>query len=222
MRFDLSHDRRNITDDDILADMNRVSLLLSTPILRQRDYKEHGKYGVRTAIRRFDSWSKAVERAGLEKSVDRNISDIQLFENLFIIWTALGRQPFYSEIEKPQSRYHVATYDRHFGSWRSALEAFVNWANSTDNNEETISGPEVTPMRRRSARQPNLRIRFRVLARDRFTCCACGVSPATKPGTILHVDHIKPWSKGGESVESNLQTLCEPCNQGKSNRVKMS
>ena len=38
-----------------------------------------------------------------------------------------------------------------------------------------------------------------------------------KPGLSLHVDHIKAWSLSGETVEENLQTLCEPCNLGKSN-----
>ncbi len=32
-----------------------------------------------------------------------------------------------------------------------------------------------------------------------------------------HIDHIKPWSKGGETVLENLQTLCATCNLGKSN-----
>jgi 5-methylcytosine-specific restriction endonuclease McrA len=34
---------------------------------------------------------------------------------------------------------------------------------------------------------------------------------------LLHVDHIKPWSHGGETIEDNLQTLCATCNLGKSN-----
>ncbi|WP_343324290.1 HNH endonuclease signature motif containing protein [Streptococcus sp. Marseille-P8640] len=33
---------------------------------------------------------------------------------------------------------------------------------------------------------------------------------------VLHVDHIIPWSKGGETVLGNLQTLCSKCNLGKS------
>jgi 5-methylcytosine-specific restriction endonuclease McrA len=56
-----------------------------------------------------------------------------------------------------------------------------------------------------------------VLQRDRFTCCACGASPALTPSIELHVDHIVPWSKGGETVLGNLQTLCSVCNLGKSN-----
>jgi 5-methylcytosine-specific restriction endonuclease McrA len=55
------------------------------------------------------------------------------------------------------------------------------------------------------------------LQRDRFTCCACGASPALSPGVELHVDHIVPWSKGGETGLENLQTLCSVCNLGKSN-----
>jgi len=40
---------------------------------------------------------------------------------------------------------------------------------------------------------------------------------AKDPGVELHVDHIFPWSKGGETVFENLQTLCSKCNGGKSN-----
>jgi 5-methylcytosine-specific restriction endonuclease McrA len=35
-------------------------------------------------------------------------------------------------------------------------------------------------------------------------------------GVVLHVDHIIPWSKGGQTVDENLQTLCDRCNLGKS------
>jgi 5-methylcytosine-specific restriction endonuclease McrA len=33
---------------------------------------------------------------------------------------------------------------------------------------------------------------------------------------VLHVDHIKAWANGGETVLENLQTLCSKCNLGKS------
>ncbi|MBR4875585.1 MAG: HNH endonuclease, partial [Clostridia bacterium] len=56
------------------------------------------------------------------------------------------------------------------------------------------------------------------LKRDNFTCCACGASPAKDPSVELHIDHIIPWSKGGETTEDNLQTLCSRCNLGKSNK----
>jgi 5-methylcytosine-specific restriction endonuclease McrA len=53
------------------------------------------------------------------------------------------------------------------------------------------------------------------MRRDGFRCCHCGRSPASTPGVELNVDHIKPWSEGGETELGNLQTLCDACNQGK-------
>ena len=72
-------------------------------------------------------------------------------------------------------------------------------------------------IKHKTKRDINWRTRWQVLNRDYFRCVSCGLSPAIAPGTILHVDHIKPWSKGGETVLDNLQTLCATCNLGKSN-----
>ena len=52
------------------------------------------------------------------------------------------------------------------------------------------------------------KLRYQVLKRDSFKCCACGASPAKDPAVELHIDHIVPWSKGGETTLENLQTLC--------------
>ncbi len=69
---------------------------------------------------------------------------------------------------------------------------------------------------KRSTRAISDKLRYQVLKRDNFKCCACGASPAKDPSVELHIDHIIPWSKGGESTLENLQTLCSKCNIGKS------
>jgi hypothetical protein len=56
------------------------------------------------------------------------------------------------------------------------------------------------------------KVRARVLERDGFKCRRCGKGPTEGP---LEVDHITPVSEGGTADESNLQTLCKPCNRGK-------
>ncbi|MBO5914452.1 MAG: HNH endonuclease, partial [Clostridia bacterium] len=38
------------------------------------------------------------------------------------------------------------------------------------------------------------KLRYKVLKRDNFKCCACGASPAKDPSVELHIDHIVPWS----------------------------
>jgi len=71
---------------------------------------------------------------------------------------------------------------------------------------------------RRKTRQVPLSLRYKVLKRDDFRCVKCGRSPAMEPGLQLHVDHVTPWSEGGDTVLDNLQCLCAECNLGKSNR----
>ena len=68
---------------------------------------------------------------------------------------------------------------------------------------------------KRSTRVISDKLRYQVLKRDNFKCCACGASPAKDPYVELHIDHIVPWSKGGETTLGNLQTLCSKCNIGK-------
>jgi len=61
-----------------------------------------------------------------------------------------------------------------------------------------------------------LGLRFHVLDRDKGRCLRCGRSGAD--GVTLHVDHVLPFSCGGLTILSNLQTLCQDCNLGKGNR----
>lgn len=56
-------------------------------------------------------------------------------------------------------------------------------------------------------------LRYDIMKRDGFRCCLCGRSADN--GIELEVDHIVPISKGGNTVYSNLQTLCRDCNRGK-------
>lgn len=57
-----------------------------------------------------------------------------------------------------------------------------------------------------------LEVRRRVFARDGFRCLHCGSVRQ------LSIDHDIPISKGGTNDESNLRTLCTPCNSSKGDR----
>jgi rubrerythrin len=63
------------------------------------------------------------------------------------------------------------------------------------------------------------KLRESVKVRDNFTCRNCGNSIHKEPNLLLEIDHILPVSKGGYTVEDNLQTLCWKCNRAKSNKV---
>lgn len=64
------------------------------------------------------------------------------------------------------------------------------------------------------------KLRDYIKNRDGFTCCNCGNSTNIEPNLLLEIDHIIPVSKGGCTIEENLQTLCWKCNRSKSNKIK--
>jgi 5-methylcytosine-specific restriction endonuclease McrA len=52
-----------------------------------------------------------------------------------------------------------------------------------------------------------------------FSTSGDGLTPSN---IKLHIDHIKPYSLGGETTEDNLRTLCQDCNLGKSKYKKVN
>jgi hypothetical protein len=213
-KFRLEGLRGPVSNEEILNDIRHVAKLACTNIVSFRLYNEMGNYSASTAALRFGSWNDALVAAGLQIGSERDIADERLFENLMRLWEHYGRQPRFRELTSPPSIISSGPYQRRFKSWMKALEQFVAYANAQDTR---IPTPVTVFDGHKTGRDPSLRLRFRVMKRDNFSCRACGASPALRLGLTLHVDHVKAWSLGGETVEENLQTLCEPCNLGKSN-----
>ncbi len=218
-----------ISDKEFIDNLTSVANKIGKGTITKNEYENYGKYSVSGFCYRFGTWFKALEAAGLKKTRNLNISKEELFNNLEEIWIKLGRQPRYNEIQKPLSKYSPGTYEYRFGTWRKALEAFVDYIN----DEETIQMDEnnfiekdkidsetendiIETLNHKTKRNINWRLRFIVMRRDNFKCKICGKSPANNIGVELQVDHILSWTKGGETVLDNLQTLCSVCNIGKS------
>lgn len=56
-------------------------------------------------------------------------------------------------------------------------------------------------------------LRLAVYERDGYTCLHCDAIQN------LSLDHIHPYSRGGEDTLDNLQTLCRSCNSRKGARI---
>ena len=216
MKFELEPHHRNISNEDLIADLRRVAEEQGMSRLTGRFYGKHGQFSEETIRRRFGSWNEALKHADLDPAKRHLIPDEMLFENLEKIWRELGRQPHREDLSRVPTLVSKSVYDYRFGSWRKALEAFVAWINS--DSEAEIFPSSISPsLRKNTPRQPSLRLRFHVMSRDEFRCRQCGRSPALESGVQLHIDHVIPWSAGGETCIENLKTLCEKCNLGKSN-----
>ena len=84
----------------------------------------------------------------------------------------------------------------------------INYETTRKKYEETNQRKLMTP-----------ELKQRIKDRDNYTCQICGKQMFDEVG--LHIDHIVPISKGGKSVESNLQVLCDKCNSRKGSRETM-
>jgi hypothetical protein len=62
-------------------------------------------------------------------------------------------------------------------------------------------------------------LRTKIKNRDSHTCQMCNLSTNDEKNLLLEIDHIIPLSKGGFTVESNLQTLCWRCNRTKGSKI---
>ena len=220
-----------ITTQELIDDLIRVSNEIDKTTFTIGEYNEHGKFSSATYLKRFKTWNNTLKAAGLipfEVPSGIRISEYSLLEEIERIWIALGRQPTTTDIKNGISKYSLHAYERRFGTWRKALEFFVSYINGEQEVEKPVENDDVilpNDIQQRIAkadqihktkRDINLRLRFKVMQRDNFKCCMCGASPATDPTVILHIDHIIPWAKGGETTIDNLQTLCSKCNLGKS------
>jgi 5-methylcytosine-specific restriction endonuclease McrA len=125
--------------------------------------------------------------------------------SLFVLAVTDGPMGIYPhvalEAEFDASAEHVAAQLTDFGLWTPSGVGY-----------------RVTPHRCcyivADGRQPLPKwLRAAVMERDGYRCVKCS---AAGP---LAIDHIFPWSRGGEDTLDNLQVLCKPCNSKKSATV---
>lgn len=102
----------------------------------------------------------------------------------------------------------------------SICQSYINNHESLlrSKKENTVKIPEHRRFIAQQRRLMSDSLRYDVMRRDGFRCQLCGAT--AQNGIILHVDHIIPVSKGGKTEMSNLRTLCERCNLGKSDKIE--
>ena len=214
MKFEYTDYHKSVSDEKLIADMKATAKALNTLSLSMKEYDDNGQYSSSAISRRFGTWNKALSLAELDYKC-KMFSNKELFENIENVWIKIGKQPTRRDMDNTLiSSISSGAYLRHFGRWSNALKLFVAYINEQEIEYNTTHN---THTKHKTKRDINLRLRFIVMQRDNFKCCMCGASPAKDPSVDLQIDHILPWSKGGETTIDNLQTLCSKCNLGKSN-----
>ena len=82
MRYELEVHHRNVPNDELIAELRRVAEMLDRSSVTIDQFNEHGKFHSSTLSRRFGSWFKALDAAGLQKTRNLHLTNEQLLENL--------------------------------------------------------------------------------------------------------------------------------------------
>lgn len=201
----------NLSLDDYLIaliDSNELSYrdIIETIVFNRREYNNYIKQ------------SKTIKSTATEdfcKQFKFTLSKFQRYEERVFKHKLLKKPQFDIEI------YCKATYTSPKGRnyyWKEHRYNFIEL--------EPLFYHTIELKEQRQTRQYQIKIerskmtdslRYDILKRDNFRCQICGSTAQDE--VKLHVDHIIPVSKGGLTIESNLRTLCDRCNMGKSNKI---
>ncbi len=91
------------------------------------------------------------------------------------------------------------------------LNKFVNYLNELVKFRKSVAGQRALM---------TSRLREEIKIRDSHTCQKCSLSTNDERNLLLEIDHIIPLSKGGITMEDNLQTLCWRCNRTKGSKIE--
>lgn len=218
-----SQSARFMAQQDMIAELRRVAASLGKSTITMEEFSKASPVLNAAAVKsRFGSWAAGLRAADLELSaLGRRYTEDDYFENLLTVWTYHGRAPRYAEMSHSPSAIKAASYEARWGTWTKARLAFVERVNA-DIQPDSLAPPTKTVPAARPAmpRSISVGVRYEVLRRDHFRCVTCGASPANDRGCVLHVDHVVPVSRGGDTTLANLRSLCQDCNLGKSAKVE--
>jgi 5-methylcytosine-specific restriction endonuclease McrA len=224
----------------LLNELRKIQRARPGDLLTYDFYKNQGgTYSEATFFNHFGSWTKSVQAIGAISGRQAKYSVDDLFDEMQRVWEMLGQQPTYDEMNN-YGNISLTAYKYRFGGWKKAVLAFCADRNREDQTS-AVASETITPMPpdntcmenqkshavvlkletgndyyeiRQTGRATSKRQRFRILQRDGFRCQKCGRSPKDH-NVILHVDHKIAYSRGGETVDENLEALCIDCNLGK-------
>jgi len=134
MKFELRRLARNCTNEEIIAEVNRVDSLIGKGILTTTDFNKYAKIYSQTARKRFGSWEKVLIAAGLEhkysnrpefqKARKQKYTDEEIIAEAKRIAKVLCKESVTMEEFKHNSKIsmHPESVRRRFGSWVGLIE----------------------------------------------------------------------------------------------------
>lgn len=231
------HQINKIPREKVIQELEKVAEHYNYSDFKQDDFDKLADISAYKVYRELGSWDKVMlflvdhyKAKGIDFKITTrrtSYSEQEIFNEMEKIWLQLGHRPSRDEWVQSNPEISYDTIYRRFRGWTNACHRFMEYKSgakidTTNNLQQEAkakakrSKPSTDENKKVIARSLSVNIRYKVLLRDKFRCNSCGKSPSANTGTMLHVDHIVPFSKGGGNDLDNLQTLCQDCNLGKS------
>lgn len=108
-------------------------------------------------------------------------------------------------------------FDKVFEMMEPNLDQWQQFLRQSDLLETEIltkasDGTVAKAIVRKSQRQIDQHVSWKVFRRDGYKCCYCG-----RDDVPLTVDHLVLWEDGGPSTEQNMVSSCRKCNKARGN-----
>jgi len=212
--YDLDAIRIRVTDEEMIESLKEFHLKICRKFTTvEFDAWEKKRCCSQSIFRRFGSWRSALLKIGIERGVQAHTYTAEeLLDNLDMIWRELGYPPGKRQLVGRGYGISERPYINRWGSVRSACEKLKLFREGKINQDALLNNEENMRMRKAFS----YKTRYEILTRDKYICVKCGKSASD--GIRLEIDHKIPFSNGGSDDWDNLQTLCNICNSGKSNR----
>lgn len=85
MKFELKEYHKNITKEELIADLIKVSQKLNKKYISRTEYEKNGSYSATPYLKMFGSWLNALQESGLNISREQydyiRISDKELLDD---------------------------------------------------------------------------------------------------------------------------------------------
>jgi hypothetical protein len=122
MKFELTPYNSGLSDDVLMDDLRSVAQKLGKEYVTKDEYNQHGRLSASGLQKRFGSWCKAHELAGLRKIRHFDTTAEDCIADLKLVAAKLGTKVLAFNDYKPHGRYNIALIARRCGSFKGALE----------------------------------------------------------------------------------------------------
>lgn len=112
---------RNISEDELMADLKRVASRLKKQSVTTKEYDKYGKFSSETLIRRL-GWSNALRKVGLNTNRNYGLTETELIADLKRVAVELKKQSVTTREYDQHGKFHNTTLKQRLGGWPNALK----------------------------------------------------------------------------------------------------